>query len=148
MKRRNFLKTERTGILLIIILLAAVISISYFGLSGRERKSVSGIPDAVSSIVDGKSCRLTVVANRDAIGNRKKFAEELIQMCRENSFRSIQISTDIYGWPVRLEMDVYLHKNEIHNGRPVMHIRYEPLENNGSDCDIRCDADQYRLIME
>ena len=50
-----------------------------------------GIPDAVSTVSDGETCRLTVVANCREIEDREMFAENVIRMYTENAFRSIRV---------------------------------------------------------
>ena len=64
---------------------------------GYRKYDNSGIPDAVSSVCEGGECRLTVVANSGEIDDEGEFAEEVIDMCRENAFRSLRFSTDLEG---------------------------------------------------
>lgn len=104
------------------------------------------MPDAVNSTVENGVCRLTVIVNRDYIDNKEKFAYEVIDMCRRNSFHSIKISTDVYGWPESLKIKVYLKKDDINRAPPLMQILYEP-EYKGKGYDIRSDYELYHLII-
>lgn len=107
----------------------------------------SGIPDAVSSSTDGSECILTVTANNSYIDDKKAFADEIFRMCRTNSFRTVKLSTDVSGWPSRLDVIVYLHRYEIGQKEPEMRIHYIPGDNS-ADCNIRDDGEKYRVIIE
>ena len=126
------------------IVFFAMIFFAASGRYGQWCEENSGIPDAVSSISDGETCRLTVVANSSVIRGKTKFAEKVIEMCRENSFRSLRLSTDIEGWPRELDIRVYLRKRDIGEEKPVMEILYEPADSGGK-CDIRSDREMYRM---
>lgn len=91
-----------------------------------EKKSedeISMEPDVVSSISMNRDQYLTVVANRDKIEDKEEFAELLIQMYKENSFRTIKFSTD-RGYPTSLNMRVYLWREDIEGCDPIMIIKY------------------------
>nr|WP_294491713.1 hypothetical protein [uncultured Mediterraneibacter sp.] len=146
MIKRNEMKNRRRmtwGILAAVILLCLIVPYAF----RRWQKEHTGIPDAVSSTSDGSGCRLTVVANCDKIKDREEFAWEVIEMCRNNSFHTIRLSTDISGWPASLDIAVYLHKADIGVKEEVMRIRYEPRDNK-REYDIKNDADKYELIIE
>lgn len=128
---------------------AVLCAVFLFILSGgyeQWKEENSGIPDAVSSISDGTACRLIIVANRSEIKDEEEFAEEVIKMCRENSFRSLRLSTDIEGWPEKLDIRVYLRKRDIGKDEPLMQILYEPV-NDGGEYDIRDDREKYRMLI-
>ena len=116
------------------------------GNKEREGKDNPGIPDAVSSMSDGETCRLTVVANSGTIGDEEKFARMVIEMCRENSFQSLRLSTDIGGWSEKLDIRVYLRKRDIGKREPAMHILYEPADD-GENYDIRNDEGKYHMTV-
>lgn len=113
----------------------------------------TGMPDAVSSRMENRECFLDVIANADRIEDTEGFARNVIQMCRENSFRSIRLSTDLYGYPERLEINVYLHREEVNKEEPVMRIRYEPAEDpvegeGGEKYNIKDHAEKYKLYVD
>lgn len=64
---------------------------------------IPGEPDVINSIRSGNDERLTVVANRDDIEDKEEFARLLINMCQENSFKTIKFSTD-FGYATKLNM--------------------------------------------
>lgn len=124
-------------------------AIIFFAVSMRYdqwREENSEIPDAVSSISDGTTCRLTVVANSGAVREKEKFAEEVVEMCRNNSFRSLRLSTDMEGWPKKLDIRVYLTKRHIRERKPIMEILYEP-EDDRDKCNIKSEREKYRMII-
>ena len=127
------------GILILLIFLLRVY--------GHKDQELTGVPDAVSSTVSGGTCSLTVTANAERISDREAFAREVVRMCRENSFRSLRLSTDIAGWPERVYITVYLHREDAGKEQPVMRIPYEPAES-GAECNIKDDPDKYILSIE
>lgn len=129
----------------------AGISVLFFLLlheAGSLGKDPDGVPDAVSSSVSGGTCRLTVIANRDCIEDRKLFAEEVLGMCRKNSFRSVRLSTDIAGWPEELDIAVYYYREDIGKGEPVMRIRCESVGGNGEANIADNNPGKYRFHIE
>ena len=112
----------------------------------------TGMPDAVSSVCKGGDCRLIVVADKEQVqGSREEriqFALEVIDMCRENSFRTIRFSTDVNGWPRSLDIRIYLSRDEIRECEPVMRIEYEPRDAMCTGCDITAPEEEYVLILD
>ena len=110
-------KRNKVKICILMTVLAAVCIVTLILLQTlyKYRKyDESGIPDAVSSSYDSRECRLIVTANSSEIEDREQFAREVFRMCRENSFRTIKLSTDIQGWPERLDITQ-------HGGPPDAH---------------------------
>lgn len=105
-----------------------------------------GIPDAVSTVSDGETCRLTVVANCREIEDCEMFAENVIRMYTENAFRSIRISDDLEGWAERLDIRVYLQKSDIGHADPAMRILYEPPDD-GKEYNVKDNAEVYRITI-
>lgn len=96
--------------------------------SRQQRPDHSGIPDAVSSRTVNGECYLDVVANADKIEDEEEFARMVVQMYRDNSFHSMRLSTDLEGYPSRLEIKVYLHREDVNVVEPVFEILYELAE--------------------
>ena len=110
----------------ILLLLAAGNAVSE--RYGQWQREHSGVPDAVSSICTGGTCRLTVVANCSRIEDGDAFAAEVVRMYHENSFHTIRFSTDVEE-PEILDITVYLKRGDIGNSEPVMRIWFEADEN-------------------
>ena len=79
-------------------------------LVGCTRTKGEGEPDCVSSSSYNEELRLTIVANRDVIEDKESFAKEVYEMCRNNSFKSMMLSTDIQGFPEKITARIYLWK--------------------------------------
>lgn len=88
---------------------------------------IPGEPDVINSIRSGNDERLTIVANRDEIEDKEEFARLLVSMCQENSFKTIKFSTD-FGYATKLNMRVYLWRDEIQGNEPVMTVDFEPVD--------------------
>lgn len=88
---------------------------------------IPGEPDVINSIRSGNDERLTVVANRDEIEDKEEFARLLVSMCQENSFKTIKFSTD-FGYATKLNMRVYLWRDQIEGNDPVMTVDFEPID--------------------
>ena len=119
----------------------------------------SGIPDAVSSRTVNGVCCLDVVADADRIEDKAEFARKVVQMCRENSFRSMRLSTDLGGYPSILEIKVYLQREDVNAVEPKFEIRYAPAEETGreeakgeevkkTEYNIKDDAEKYKLYID
>ena len=127
------------GILILLIFLLRVY--------GHKDQELTGVPDAVASTVSGGTCSLIVTANVERISDREAFAREVVRMCRENSFRSLRLSTDMAGWPEELDIKVYLRREDIGEKEPVMRILYEPADTD-ADISIQDDPEKYILTIE
>ena len=82
----------------------------------------SGIPDIASCISVNHDHYLTVIANTEKIEDKERFARQVIYMCQQDSFRSIRFSTDVYGYPSKLSITVYLNRRDIEGNEPVCKI--------------------------
>lgn len=138
---------------------AVILTAAFFllwGAGSRYREwqaDHTGIPDAVSSRTENGGCFLDVIANADRIEDTEKFAWTVVQMCRENSFCSLRLSTDLYGYPERLEVNVYLHREDVNKVKPVLQIRYEPAEDfaggeSDEEYNIKDHAEKYNLYVD
>ena len=127
------------GILILLIFLLRVY--------GHKDQELTGVPDAVASTVSGGTCSLIVTANVERISDREAFAREVVRMCRENSFRSLRLSTDMAGWPEELDIKVYLRREDIGEKEPVMRILYEPADTD-ADISIQDDPEKYIQTIE
>lgn len=142
-KLKNRIKTKAIGAAAMCLAAVMMFECGRIDPEGNAAEK----PDAVSSSYDGSRCRLIVTANRDHIGDREAFAWELFRLCRENSFYTIKLSTDISGWPSSVEMVVYLHRNDIGTEGPEMHISFLPPDSNG-EYNIKDNGEKYHVIIQ
>ena len=93
-------------------------------LTGCNRTNEIGEPDCVHTSSFNDELYLTIVANRNEIENKEVFAKEIFEMCKNNSFKSIMLSTDIQGFPEKITAEIYLWKEEIQKKEPVLIVEY------------------------
>lgn len=132
--------------LYMLFLMMCIIHCAVFCYSGWK-ESHSGIPDVVSSILRNRSCDLTVVANSNKIDDKEAFAREVIQMCRQNSFQSVKLSTDINGYPFDLDITVYLNRKDVERNKLACKIGFHTKENT-EDYDIKNDVKKFYLYLD
>lgn len=77
---------------------------------------------------------------------KRKIANRLIEMCKENSFKSIKFATDVRGYPTGIYMNVYLRWN-FKRGEIFMKVKYLP-ENNNWIGNIRDYSGNYVLNID
>jgi len=102
-------------------------------------------PDVVSSTTYNQEYHLNLIANRNQIDDKWKFAEEVIQMCKDNSFRTIRFSYDL-GYPTGMYIEVYLNEEDFENGKTVMKITYCQREGS-SGYDIINNPEEFELMV-
>lgn len=129
------------GICIVLIIVEGVI------FYRNSLEAYTNVPDLVSSFVSNNDYHLMVVANSKEITDKESFSKEVIEMCRNNSFKSMIFSTDLKGYPGSLDIDVYLQKEDIGKTDSVLNIRFQPDEWN-SDYNIRDDVEHYRLYVD
>lgn len=49
------------------------------------------------------------ITYRDQIPDKIEFARKLIEMCRENEYRTIKFATDVRGYPLGAKKELLLH---------------------------------------
>lgn len=143
MKKSNKAETMVKGMVVLAGML--VLFCFFMRMTGGKTEVMNGVPDALSSVVSGGTCRLTVVANTDRIEDKEVFAHKVIQMCRENSFRSLRLSTDIGGRLKELNIMVYYYREDIGSEDPVMRILYKPVTDDEKSSIV--DADPQNCIL-
>lgn len=99
-------------------------------LAGCNKRIEMSEPDCVSSSSFNEELHLTIVANRSEIENKEVFAKEIFEMCKNNSFKSIMLSTDIQGFPEKITAEIYLWEEEIREKEPELIIKYAILNDN------------------
>lgn len=143
-KRRNHMR----WIFLVAAVWLCVLTLQNVTVMIAEyQENHSGIPDCVSSFSMMGEEYLVVVANSDWIPDREEFARTVIQMCRDNLFRSILFSTDKNGYPKSLEIKAYYRREHIGKYAPVCRIEYKP-DKWDAGYDIYHDAEHYTLCLD
>ena len=102
---------RKIKILVLLILLMGVTGCK-INQTENESKQVKGIPDCVSSFESNGDYRLIIIVNEKEINDKEVLALELIEMVRNNEFKTIMFSYDVNGYPVGLQMDVYLTEED------------------------------------
>lgn len=125
------------------VILIIVVGILYGKSVPSHRESE---PDVVSTFSMNRDESLTVVANREHIEDKEAFARELLQMYKDNSFYSINFSTD-RGYATSLAMNIYLWKEDIKDAESVMTAEYRPVEY-GKDYDVVSNPDKFQLYID
>lgn len=125
-----------------VIITVLVVILSCSACSKKE----TGQPDVVCSMKNNRDEMLTVIANRDKIHDKDKFAEHLLQMYKDNAFDSMLLSVDM-GYPRNLEMQVYAWKDDIGKKDPIMIVVYKTDER-GQDYDIVNTPEKYQLYID
>ena len=97
-------------------------------LTGCNRTNEIGEPDCVHTSSFNDELYLTIVANRNEIEDPEAFAEEILEMCKNNSFKSIKLSTDIQDFPEEITAKIYLYEEDIYIKEPAFVIKYAFLE--------------------
>lgn len=114
------------GMIIVVIFCFGFMACSHTTIPDKNAH-IPGEPDVINSIRSGNDERLTIIANRDEIEDKEEFARLLVKMCQENSFKTIKFSTD-FGYATRLNMRVYLWRDEIEGNEPVMTVDFEPID--------------------
>ena len=148
MEQNTTMKITKIIILTLLLILTAIFLTQYISVFFQNYKyEHSGIPDLVNSFSTNTDYTLTVVANSDSIENKEDFARQIITMCRENSFKKIQFSTDLGAYPTSLDISVYLQQEDIRTSEPICEIRYIPNENT-KEYDIKNHPEKFSLYLD
>ena len=105
-------------------------------LTGCNRTNEIGEPDCVHTSSFNDELYLTIVANRNEIEDPEAFAKEILEMYKNNSFKSIKLSIDIQGFSEQITAKVYLYEKDIYKEEPMFVIEYVFLKNSIVDITI------------
>lgn len=120
--------------------------IIFIAVYWRNNTIVYGEADVKNSMSFNREQHLTVIAYRNKIEDKEAFAEELIQMCKDNSFKTIKFSTD-RGYATGIYMNVYLTEKDWKNGKKVMEVEY--TQGPGKlEYDIINNPEEFELIVK
>lgn len=144
MKKKKFISC-------ILVILSLIVMVPYTTKKDKQKQEqveYSGIPDVVSSTTANGDYDLIVIANKEEIKDKKEFARKVIHMCQDNSFHSTRFSTDIGGYPLSLDITVYLTYRDVEDRKkPVCKIQFRTDEYN-EDYDIKNNADKFQLYLD
>jgi len=115
----------------------------------KESKYVNGVPDCVSSFESNGDYQLMILAHQEEIVDKEAFSLKLIEMVRNNEFKTIMFSYDVNGYPVGVQMNVYLTEEDWKNKEiePCMRV-YFRQENIVSGYNIVEHYDEFQLNVE
>lgn len=137
-KRKVEKRKNRINLRVILIIL--LVGIIYTGCRNKK-------PDMVSTINSMNYEYCSVIAYEYSWVDKEQLANRLIEMCKENSFKSIKFATDVRGYPTGIYMNVYLNRWNFKRGEIFMKIKYLP-ENNNWIGNIRDYSGNYVLNID
>lgn len=100
----------------------------------------------VFSVGDYHEQQLKVVINNIWVNDNRKCANDILQRCKANSFKSIDFCYDSYI-PNELYVDVYLSDIYIKIGHPLFSFSYLP-EDAKSEYNFLDDSEKYVLKIQ
>lgn len=120
--------------------------IIFIAVYWRNNTIIYGEPDVKNSMSFNREQHFTVIAYRNKIEDKEAFAEELIQMCKDNSFKTIKFSTD-RGYATGIYMNVYLTEKDWKSGKKVMEVEY--TQGSGKlEYDIINNPEEFELFVK
>lgn len=104
---------------------------------------------SVSNISDNFYMQeLTVTANKLFILDKRKFSEEIIEHCRNNTFHDIHFSYDLSGYPNQLRIFVYTNSQSLKKGNLNFIIKYTSPAGFNDIYNIKDNPEKYILELE
>lgn len=100
----------------------------------------------VFSVGNYNEQQLKVVINRLWVNDNSKCANDILQRCKANSFKSIDFCYDSYI-PNELYVDVYLSDIYVKIGHPLFSFSYLP-DDAQSEYNFLDDSEKYILKMQ
>lgn len=89
---------------------------------------------------------LKIVANKLWIKDKRKYADEILERCRNNSFNSIDFCYDYYA-PNSLYVEVYLSKYHVVFDKIEMEFKYYHQNDDDSISNIIMSKEKYQLEL-
>ena len=109
-----------------------------------KEEELNGIADCVNSFESNNFYNLSIIANREEINDKEQYALELIEKVKDNAFKTIMFSYDVKGFPIGLEMNVYLTEEDKTNGNLFMCVRFTQ-ENIINEYNIVDDYEKFSM---
>ena len=130
---------KENGIYLWIVLIILIVGFVFVGCTDKT-------PDLVSTINSMNYEYCSVIAYENSLVDKEELANQLIEMCKESSFKSIKFATDVRGYPAGIYMRVYLNRLDFKRGKIFMQVKYLPADINWGG-NIRDDSENYVLFI-
>ena len=132
--------------LIVLVLITCIL----FGCGNVEE--LSGEMDVVNSMTlsfgdDGTVEDITVILNRTQLDDYTECAEEIIQKCLDNDFKSIKFSWD-RGYPSEIKATVYLTETERKNGNYTFKMVYAHDSSDLCKYNIKDNPEKFSLVIE
>ncbi|MDD3415793.1 MAG: hypothetical protein PHY47_17600 [Lachnospiraceae bacterium] len=127
-----------------------VILLSVIGIGASyiyQRSIYTGIPDLSNNFDSGGNYYMSVVSNSREISDKEAFAEQIVQMSRDNSFKTIKFCVEEKGYPQAMNVSVYRTSKDIEKGNPVFQFNYAPDDDNVG-YDIYHNPEKYKLVIQ
>lgn len=115
------------------------------GCNKQNEAVIYGEPDVINSTSFNKNQYLNLIANKPYINDKYAFAEEIIQMCKNNSFHTIKFSYD-KSYPTGIYIDVYLNKDDFDAGKKFMKIEYSQ-NNEQTVYNVFDNPEKFKLLI-
>ena len=80
-------------------------------------------PKLISSITTMDTAYLTILVDKREAENVEKLKEKLLQMCREDSFEEMKLSTKERPLAENLCITVYTSRKDLNEGNPFVTIK-------------------------
>lgn len=100
-----------------IVVILIVLMATGFYMVNRESD-----PNCVSSVSSNDDYYLTIIANQRKIEDKEAFANQLVDLVKNNGFETIMFSYDETGYPTSLSMTVYLTERDWKNSNVYMTV--------------------------
>ena len=132
-------KIKRGALIFLIMFLIVGFYLQY----GRDMDVYNSY---VFSVGSHNEQNLKIVANKLWIKDKRKYADEILERCRNNSFNSIDFCYDWYV-PNSLYVEVYLSKYHVVFDKIEMEFKYYPQNNDDSISNIIMSKEKYKLEL-
>ena len=120
---RHKRKVGKKYIYLRILLVIVILVFVFVGCADKT-------PDLVATINSMNYEYCSVIAYEYSWVDKEQLANRLIEMCKENAFKSIKFATDVRGYSTGIYMNVYLNRWNFKRGEIFMKVKYLPADNN------------------
>lgn len=134
------MKRKRIFIATGILILTLLIYLQW----GREIKACNAMTQSSSNF---RSENVSIVANTLYIRDKTEFAKQMVQRCRDNSFKEIRFSYDL-GYPNELTIDVYLNETAWRHGDKNFTIHYAQDGGSSGEYNIVENPDKFVMRIE
>lgn len=130
-------------ILRMVVLILSILILFYLQF-GRD---VSAKATTVMSFNNGYVENIDIVANKLFILDKEKFAEKMVQKCKDNNFTGILFSYDIRGYPSELNLSIYNNELARRYGIRAFQVEYKQFAGEEHEYNIKDNPDKFKMII-